>query len=573
MRTSQYLLFTIKEAPTDAELISHQLMLRAGMIRKLASGLYTWLPTGLRVLRKAENIIREEVNNVGAIEISMPMVQPANLWQESKRLLQYGSELLRFSDRNKRLFVLGPTHEEVITNIVRNEVRSYKQLPLNFYQIQTKFRDELRPRYGVMRAREFLMKDGYSFHTTEASLQKTYDLMCQVYKTIFTRMELEFLVVKADTGTIGGIVSHEFQVLSDSGEEEIVYSTESNYTSNITLASPLISRTKIPSPTEQIRLVEVSPNCTIEELIVQFSIPIEKTIKIILVHASKEANHPLVALVIRGDHKLNHLKAEKLPHIAVPIIIATDEEIRKIVGVGSNAIGPINLSLPIVIDHSVAVINDFVTGANIEGKYFFGVNWVRDVPLPQRADIRKVTDGDISPDGKGILKIKHGIEVAHIFQLGTKYSKSMKTNIQGKEGYNQILTMGCYGIGITRLIAATIEQKHDKRGILWPNALAPFNVVLLPINMHKSLHVQTVTETLYRNLKLRGIDVLLDDRKERPGVMFSDMELIGIPYQLIISERNLHVKNIEYRNWRTGEQLIIKLNVIIDFLTNELTLP
>lgn len=571
MRTSQYLLSTLKEVPADTEVLSHQLMLRAGMIRKLAAGLYSWLPTGLRVLRKVENIVREEMDNAGAIEVSMPVVQPADLWHESGRWLQYGPELLRFTDRGARPFVLGPTHEEVITDLIRHEVSSYKQLPLNFYQIQTKFRDEVRPRFGVMRAREFLMKDAYSFHTNQASLQATYDAMYQAYSAIFTRMGLEFRAVQADSGSIGGSSSHEFQILAGSGEDVIVLSTASDYAANIELAEAVAPATARAVPGEDIRLVDTPDARTIAELVAQFSLPVEKTVKTLLVRAREDAGHPLVALMVRGDHQLNDFKAEKLPQVAAPLTFASEEEIRRAVGAGPGALGPVNLPLPLVIDRSVAVMSNFAAGANAEGKHFFGINWERDLPLPQVADLRKVVDGDISPDGNGTLQIKRGIEVGHIFQLGTKYSEAMKATVQGEDGRNKTLSMGCYGVGITRVVAAAIEQNYDDRGILWPEALAPFNVAILPMNMHKSFRVKEVAKALYQQLKVRGIDVLLDDRKERPGVMFADMELIGVPHQLVIGDRNLDTEEIEYKNRRSGEKKMIPLSTIVDFLVNKIT--
>ncbi|SNC58425.1 proline--tRNA ligase [Sodalis endosymbiont of Henestaris halophilus] len=571
MRTTQYLLCTLNTMPADAEAVSHQLMQRSGMIRKLASGLYSWLPTGLRVRRKVENIVREEMNNVGAIELSMPIMQPANLWQNSGRWIEYGQELLRFTDRGMRSFVLGPTHEEVITDFVRNEIISYKQLPLNFYQIQDKFRDELRPRFGVMRSREFVMQDAYSFHISQDSLQATYDAMYQAYSAIFTRMGLEFRVVQADTGSIGGSVSHEFQVLADSGEDNIVFSTASDYAANIELAEAVAPAATRALPGEEMHMVEIPDASTITELFVKLTLPVEKTVKTLLVRATEGACHPLVALIVRGDHQLNDIKAEKLLQVAAPLTFASEEEIRLAVGVNSDFLGPVNLPLPLVIDRSVAVMSDFAAGANAEGKYFFGINWERDLPLPQVADLRKVVNGDISPDGKGFLQIKRGIEVGHIFQLGTKYSEVMKATVQGADGRNQKLTMGCYGIGITRVVAAAIEQNHDKRGIVWPEALAPFKVAILPMNMHKSFRVKKVSEDLYQQLQVLGIDVLIDDRKERPGVMFADIELIGVPHQLVIGDRNLDTEEIEYKNRRRSEKQIIKLHAIVDFLLNEIT--
>ncbi|MFJ5390728.1 proline--tRNA ligase [Pectobacterium sp. CHL-2024] len=566
MRTSQYMLSTLKETPADAEVISHQLMLRAGMIRKLASGLYTWLPTGLRVLRKVENIVREEMNNAGAIEVSMPVVQPADLWVESRRWDQYGPELLRFVDRGERPFVLGPTHEEVITDLIRNEISSYKQLPLNFFQIQTKFRDEVRPRFGVMRSREFLMKDAYSFHTSQESLQATYDAMYAAYSQIFSRMDLDFRAVQADTGSIGGNASHEFQVLATSGEDDIVFSTESDYAANIELAEAVAPKLGRAEATEELRLVDTPNAKTIAELVEQFTLPVEKTVKTLLVKATEESGHKLVALLVRGDHELNEIKAEKIAQVASPLTFATEEEIRATIGAGPGSLGPVKLSIPVVVDRTVAAMSDFSAGANIDGKHYFGINWERDVTLPQVADIRNVVEGDISPDGKGTLQIKRGIEVGHIFQLGSKYSEALKATVQGEDGRNQTLTMGCYGIGVTRVVAAAIEQNHDERGIIWPDAIAPFHVAILPMNMHKSFRVKEVAEDIYQQLRAKGIEVLLDDRKERPGVMFADMELIGVPHTIVIGDRNLDSEEIEYKNRRVGEKQMIKTSEIIDFL-------
>ncbi|MBJ3143402.1 proline--tRNA ligase [Salmonella enterica subsp. enterica serovar Derby] len=566
MRTSQYLLSTLKETPADAEVISHQLMLRAGMIRKLASGLYTWLPTGLRVLKKVENIVREEMNNAGAIEVSMPVVQPADLWQESGRWEQYGPELLRFVDRGERPFVLGPTHEEVITDLVRNELSSYKQLPLNFFQIQTKFRDEVRPRFGVMRSREFLMKDAYSFHTSQESLQETYDAMYAAYSRIFSRMGLDFRAVQADTGSIGGNASHEFQVLAQSGEDDIVFSDVSDYAANIELAEAIAPQTPRAAATQEMTLVDTPNAKTIAELVEQFNLPIEKTVKTLLVKAVKDSKSPLVALLVRGDHELNEVKAEKLPHVASPLTFATEEEIRAVINAGPGSLGPVNMTIPVIIDRTVAAMSDFTAGANIDGKHYFGINWDRDVATPVVADIRNVVAGDPSPDGQGTLLIKRGIEVGHIFQLGTKYSEALKASVQGEDGRNQILTMGCYGIGVTRVVAAAIEQNFDERGIVWPDAIAPFQVAILPMNMHKSFRVQELAEKLYSELRAQGIEVLMDDRKERPGVMFADMELIGIPHTIVIGDRNLDNDDIEYKYRRSGEKSLIKTGDIVDYL-------
>ncbi|WP_342754942.1 proline--tRNA ligase [Pantoea sp. MBD-2R] len=570
MRTTQYLLSTQKETPADAEVISHQLMLRAGMIRKLASGLYTWLPTGLRVLKKVENIVREEMTNAGAIEISMPVVQPADLWQESGRWEQYGPELLRITDRGDRPFVLGPTHEEVVTDLIRNELSSYKQLPLNVFQIQTKFRDEVRPRFGVMRSREFIMKDAYSFHTSQESLQATYDDMYRAYSQCFNRMGLDFRAVQADTGSIGGSASHEFQVLAQSGEDDIIFSTESDYAANMELAEAVAPAGVRADATQPMSEIDTPNAKTIAALVEQFKLPIEKTVKTLLVKATEESGHSLVALVVRGDHALNEVKAEKIDIVAAPLTFATEEEIRAALGAGPGSLGPVGLALPVVVDRTVAAMSDFCAGANKDDKHLININWQRDLPLPRVADIRNVVEGDASPDGKGTLLIKRGIEVGHIFQLGTKYSEAMKASVQGEDGRNQTLTMGCYGIGITRIVAAAIEQNHDDRGIIWPDALAPFQVAILPMNMHKSFRVKELAEALYEQLRAKGIEVILDDRKERPGVMFADMELIGVPHTIVIGDRNLDSEEIEYKSRRAGEKRMIKTGEILDFLVSEI---
>ncbi|MDF7666331.1 proline--tRNA ligase [Orbaceae bacterium ESL0727] len=568
MRTSKYLLSTLKETPADAEVISHKLMLRAGMIRKVASGLYTWLPTGYRVLKKVENIVREEMNRAGAIELLMPVVQPADLWQESGRWEKYGPELLRIKDRGDRDFVLGPTHEEVITDLLRNEVSSYKQLPLNLYQIQTKFRDEVRPRFGVMRSREFIMKDGYSFHTTQASLQETYDAMYQAYSAIFTRIGLDFRAVRADTGSIGGSSSHEFQVLASSGEDDIVFSTESDYAANIEMAQAKAPIAQRAAPSKTMELIDTPNAKTITELVTQFNLPVEKTVKTLIVKADKNSGHQLVALIVRGDHTLNEVKAEKIDIVASPLEFASEEEIRAAIGAGPGSLGPINLNLPLIIDRDVAVMSDFGAGANIDHKHYFHINWERDVALPRVADIRNVVEGDISPDGKGTLLIKRGIEVGHIFQLGTKYSEALKATVQGEDGQNHVMMMGCYGIGVTRVVAAAIEQCHDDRGIIWPDAIAPFSVVIIPMNMYKSAAVQETAEKLYADLQAAGIEVLFDDRKERPGVMFADAELIGIPHMIVIGERNLANGEVEYKHRADETKQMIKLDQLIEFIKN-----
>ncbi|EGT3622394.1 proline--tRNA ligase [Morganella morganii] len=570
MRTTQYLLSTLKETPADAEVVSHQLMLRAGMIRKLASGLYNWMPTGVRVLRKVEKIVREEMENAGSLEISMPVVQPADLWLESGRWEQYGPELLRITDRGDRQFVLGPTHEEVVTDIIRNEVTSYKQLPLNVFQIQTKFRDEVRPRFGVMRSREFIMKDAYSFHLTQDSLQETYDTMYQAYSKIFNRIGLDFRAVMADTGSIGGSASHEFQVLAQSGEDDVIFSSESDYAANIELAEAVCNITERPAPQKAMELVDTPNAKTIAELVEQFNLPVEKTVKTLIVHGSKESGHNLVALLVRGDHELNEVKAEKHPLVAAPLEFATEEEIRAALNAGPGSLGPVNLPLPVVADRTVAMMSDFGAGANIDGKHYFGINWERDAALPEVADIRNVVAGDPSPDGKGTLMIKRGIEVGHIFQLGKKYSEALKATVQNEAGHNEVVFMGCYGIGVTRIVAAAIEQNFDDRGIIWPDAIAPFQVALLPMNMHKSYRVKEVAEKLYADLTAQGIEVIFDDRKERPGVMFADMELMGIPHTIVIGDRNLDSGVVEYKYRRSEDKSLIALDNIVSVLKEKI---
>jgi prolyl-tRNA synthetase len=571
MRTSKYLLSTLKETPNDAEIVSHQLMLRAGMIRKLASGLYTWLPTGLRVLQKVENIVREEMNNADAVETMMPVVQPAELWQETGRWEKFGPELLRIADRHDRAFVLGPTHEEVITDMVRNEVKSYKQLPLTLFQIQTKFRDEVRPRFGVMRSREFVMKDAYSFHLDRESLEATYQDMYTAYCNIFSRMGLDFRPVLADSGAIGGSGSQEFHVLADSGEDLIAFSSESDYAANIekaeALPPPQIERA---APTQEMTLVDTPDAKTIAELVEQFDLPVEKTVKTLIVKASETVDTPLIALMVRGDHELNEVKAEHLPEVATPLEFATEEEIRASIGAGPGSLGPVGLPLPLIIDHSVAVMSDFGAGANLDGKHYFGINWGRDVELGQVADLRNVVEGDPSPCGNGTLMLKRGIEVGHIFQLGQNYADPMKATVLGPDGKSVVMEMGCYGIGCTRVVAAAIEQNNDSHGIIWPDAIAPFEVVIVPMNMHKSERVQQAAEKLYSQLKALGIDVLFDDRKERPGVMFSDMELIGIPHTIIIGDRSMDEGNFEYKNRRSGEKTPIAIDEMTGFMQKQL---
>ncbi|MCY9844495.1 proline--tRNA ligase [Vibrio caribbeanicus] len=570
MRTSNYLLSTLKETPNDAEVVSHQLMLRAGMIRKLASGLYTWLPSGLRVLRKVENIVRQEINNAGAVETLMPVVQPFELWEETGRSEKMGAELLRLNDRHDRPFVLSPTAEEVITSLVRNEVSSYKQLPLNLYQIQTKFRDERRPRFGVMRSREFSMMDAYSFDIDKDGLQKSYEAMHQAYCRAFDRMGLNYRPVLADTGAIGGNGSHEFHVLAESGEDLIAFSSESDYAANIEKAEALAPARELASATQAMTLVDTPNAKTIAELVEQFELPIEKTVKTLFVKASEEIDADIIALIIRGDHELNEIKAENLAQVAAPLEMASEQEIRKLVGAGPGSLGPVGLKLPFIVDRTVALMNDFGAGANIDDKHYFGINWGRDVELGQVEDLRNVVEGDPSPCGQGHLILKRGIEVGHIFQLGKNYSEKMNCGVLGPDGKNTILEMGCYGIGVTRVVAAAIEQNHDKFGISLPDAIAPFQVAIVPMNMHKSEEVQQAAENLYRELTDLGVEVLFDDRKERPGVMFSDMELIGIPHTVVIGDRSMKEGNFEYKNRRTGEKEAIAMADILGHLKNQL---
>ncbi|AMG29995.1 proline--tRNA ligase [Grimontia hollisae] len=570
MRTSKYLLSTLKETPNDAEVVSHQLMLRAGMIRKLASGLYTWLPTGLRVLQKVENIVRQEINNAGAIETLMPVVQPFELWEETGRSEKMGPELLRFTDRHERPFVLSPTAEEVITSLVRNEVNSYKQLPLNLYQIQTKFRDEVRPRFGVMRAREFSMMDAYSFDLDKEGLQKSYEAMHTAYCAAFDRMGLDYRPVLADTGAIGGSASHEFHVLANSGEDIIAFSSESDYAANIEMAEAVAPAGERAAPTQEMTLVDTPDAKTIAQLVEQFGLPIEKTVKTLFVKASDAVDADLVALLVRGDHELNEIKAEKLPQVEAPLQFATEEEIRAVVGAGPGSLGPVGLTVPFIVDRSVALMSDFGAGANIDDKHYFGINWGRDVELGDVADIRNVVEGDPSPCGKGTIQLKRGIEVGHIFQLGTNYSEKMGCGVLGADGKNVILEMGCYGIGVSRVVAAAIEQNHDENGIIWPDAIAPFTVAIVPMNMHKSERVKDAAEKLYAELTAAGIEVLFDDRKERPGVMFSDMELIGIPHTIIIGERSMDNGVFEYKHRRNGEKVPVDMENMVEFLKAKL---
>jgi prolyl-tRNA synthetase len=568
MRASRYLIATQKETPADAEIISHQMMLRAGMIRKLASGLYSWLPMGLRVLRKVERIVREEMDKSGAQEVLMPAVQPAELWQESGRWEQYGGELLRMNDRHGRDFCFGPTHEEVITDLIRNELKSYKELPANFYQIQTKFRDERRPRFGVMRAREFIMKDAYSFHVNAESLNDTYQVMHRTYCAIFDRLGLDYRPVEADSGAIGGSASHEFHVLASSGEDAIVFSTDSDYAANIEKAEAVAPAGDRSSPSEEMAEVATPEQRTIEAVATFLNVDASRCAKTLLVKAEEDDNghSGLIALILRGDHTLNEIKAENLPDVAEPLTMATDEEIEQVVGCKAGSIGPVNLPVPVIIDRSAAHMVDFVCGANKEGHHLTGVNWERDVALSRVEDLRDVVEGDPSPDGKGTLEIRRGIEVGHIFKLGNKYSKAMNATVLDENGKSAILEMGCYGIGVSRIVASSIEQNHDDKGIIWPDAIAPFEVAIVTLNGHKSPSVMAAGEKLYEQLRQAGFDVLLDDRNERPGVKFADMELIGIPHRFVVSERGLTAETLEYKGRRDEDKQDIPLAEALPFL-------
>ncbi|MDL2200786.1 proline--tRNA ligase [Halopseudomonas aestusnigri] len=570
MRTSQYLISTLKETPSDATVISHQLMLRAGMIRKIASGLYTWLPMGLRVLRKVEAVVREEMDKAGALEVLMPAIQPAELWQESGRWEQYGPELLRLKDRHDRDFCVGPTHEEVITDLARNEITSYKQLPINMYQIQTKFRDEIRPRFGLMRGREFLMKDAYSFHLTQESLQQTYDGIYQAYCNIFSRLGLEFRPVVADNGSIGGEGSHEFHVLADSGEDAIIFSDTGSYAANMEKATAQLPQGERPAASQPMTLVDTPDQLTIAAVSEFLKVPAEQSVKTLIVLGSEEEGkpQPLVALVLRGDHELNEIKAEHLPEVHAPLTFASEAQIVSTIGCKPGSIGPVKLPITVIADHSAAHLADFVCGANVDGKHYTGVNWERDAQYTRVADLRNVVEGDISPDGNGTLVIKRGIEVGHIFQLGQKYSQAMNCTVLNEQGKSQTLIMGCYGIGVSRVVAAAIEQNYDDRGILWPDALAPFQVALIPMKMESSEAVQQATMALYEGLQAAGVEVLLDDRdkKTSPGVKFADMDLIGIPHRVVISDRGLAEGQLEYKYRRDQDATSVAADQMLSYL-------
>ena len=562
MRTSQYLLATSREEPADAEIVSHRLMLRAGLIRRMASGLYTWLPLGVRVLRRAEQVVREEMDRAGALEVHMPMVQPAELWKESGRWEKYGPELLRLQDRHGRDFCLGPTHEEVITDVVRREVASYRQLPINLYQVQTKFRDEVRPRFGVMRAREFLMKDAYSFHRDAACLAETYAKMRDAYQRIFRRLGLEFRMVAADSGSIGGSISHEFHVLADSGEDAIAFSAQGDYAANLELAAIMPPSGVRPSPQAQLERVHTGRQHSIEEVSAALQVPPQRMLKVLIVQGAKGE---LTALMLRGDHELNPLKAAALAEVAAPLCLADEKRIRQELGLTPGCIGPVGLNIPAIADHSAAQLADFVCGASQDEMHLTGVNWGRDCPEPRTADLRNAQDGDPAPDGQGPLRIQRGIEVGHIFQLGCTYSEAMDAVAQGEDGQLQPLWMGCYGIGIGRAVAAAIEQNHDAEGICWPQPLAPFQAAVVPLNQHRSKDVREAAENLYQRLLEMGVDVLLDDRKERPGVKFADMELIGIPRLAVVGERGLSKGGVECRQ-RGGTAAVLPMAEAADFL-------
>ena len=567
MRLSQYPLNTVKETPAEAEVISHQLMLRAGLIRRLAGGLYSWLPLGLRTLRKVERIVREEMDRSGALELIMPVVQPAELWQESGRWVEYGPELLRFKDRHQRGYVAAPTHEEVITDIARRELKSYRQLPVNYYQIQTKFRDEVRPRFGVMRAREFIMKDAYSFHVDEASLQETYRTMYDTYTRIFTRMGLKFRAVRADTGAIGGDVSQEFQVLAQSGEDAIVFSDGDDYAANLEAAVALPPTEPRPAAKEELRKVATPGAKTIEDLTRFLKIDATRTIKTLIVEGVDDT---VVAFVLRGDHELNAIKAQKLPGVVSPLKMANAESVRKATGTEPGYIGVVGLKCKIYADHAALALADFVSGANEKDMHYTGTNWERDSALPTPADIRNVVEGDPSPSGKGQLKIARGIEVGQIFQLGQKYSIPMKAQVLDESGKDVTLYMGCYGIGVTRVVAAAIEQNHDEKGIIWPEPIAPFEVVLVPLISNKSPRVREVADRLYAELTNAGVEVLYDDREARPGVKFADAELIGIPHRIVIGERGLDAGKLEYRGRRDAESTDIEIENAVAFLRSRM---
>ncbi len=568
MKTRQFLLTTYKETPTEAELVSHKLMLRAGLIRKLGSGLYAWLPLGLKVLKKVENIVREEMDKAGALEVALPAIQPSELWQETGRWNEYGAELLRLKDRHGRDFCFAPTAEEVITDIMRNVVQSYKQLPMIAYQVTNKFRDEIRPRFGVMRAREFLMKDAYSFNLDKESLQQSYDAMFTAYQAIFTRLGLNFRAVEADTGNIGGDYSHEFQVLANSGEDNIAFSDSSDYAANVELAKAIAPAGERPAASAAMEIVDTPNAKTITSVAELLKCHVKQTVKTLLV---KGQECDAVALILRGDHEVNPLKVEKMSEVASPMTFLDPKDIKDLVGCDIGSLGPVGLDVPVLVDHSAAHLADFVCGANEEAKHLINVNWERDCPLGEVRDLRFVLEGDASPDGKGTLTIKRGIEVGHIFQLSDKYSQSMSAKVLNEQGKSCPMQMGCYGIGISRIVAAAIEQHHDERGIKWPLAMAPFHVALVPINLQKSQRLREACDKLYAELQQAGYSVLYDDRKERPGVMFADMDLIGIPYRLVMSDKGLDAGTVEFKCRYNDTMENIALNNVIPHLNSQTT--
>jgi len=563
MRTSEYFLSTLRDPPADAELISHQLMLRAGLIRKLSAGLYTWLPLGLKVLNNVQKVVKEEMEKTGALEMLMPAVQPAELWQESGRWQEYGAELLKIKDRHERDFCFGPTHEEVITHIMRHELQSYKQLPITFFQIQTKFRDEIRPRFGIMRAREFLMKDAYSFHVDDSSLEQTYNKMFYAYSNICERLGLQYRAVLADTGSIGGNQSHEFHVLADAGEDVIAYCPDSDYAANTEKATAL----QPEKPNEKyldLTLVDTPTAKTIHTVCQQLKLPKEKSLKALIV---KGKTHPVVLLLLRGDHELNEIKASKLEEISLPLTFASDAEITQYFHCEPGFIGPINIKdMPIIVDRDAAVLNNFVCGANQKDKHYTNANWDRDCHFTHVADLRQVVEGDLSPDGKGHLQLTRGVEVGHIFQLGTKYSEAMDFTVLDQHGKAKTPFMGCYGVGVSRIVAAAIEQRHDDRGIIWPEAMAPFDIAIVPIGYHKSAAVKKATDEMYQKMSELGLEVLLDDRQERPGVMFTDMDLIGIPKRIVIGEKNLANGQVEYKRRTDDNVCLVAINEVTNCL-------
>ncbi len=567
MRTTAYHLATVKETPADAEIVSHRLMLRTGMIRKLSSGIYSWTPIGLKVLRKVETIVREEMDRAGGLEMLMPAIQPSELWQETDRWDQFGPLLLKIQDRAGRDFCYGPTHEEVITDFARAEIKSYKQLPVTFYQIQNKFRDEIRPRFGVMRAREFLMKDAYSFHLDQETMDETYTIMHGAYSRILERIGLAFRPVQADSGAIGGSVSHEFQVLADSGEDAIAYSTESDYAANVETAEALAPAADDNTEMLDLNEIETPNQKTIEEVCDHLDISAAQTVKTLIVETEENG---LVALCLRGDHQLNEVKAARLSQLAGGYHMAGEEKIRAACGCGAGSVGPVGLDIPVIVDRAAAALRNFVCGRNRDGWHHGNANWERDVSVTEIADLRNVLEGDPSPDGKGTLAFARGIEVGHIFMLGSKYSEAMNAVVLNEDGKAVPMIMGCYGIGVSRIVAAAIEQNHDDRGIIWPQAIAPFTLVIIPVNGHKSPRVKAAAESLYQSFQDRGVEVLLDDRKLRPGVMFADAELLGIPHRLVVGEKALDAGQLEYRDRREADNEMIEGDSAVDWIMDRI---